>query len=410
MVKGRAMKTRQSDRQFVIQVFPHGGWKIIAGGGFLLLVGFLSILYRAEIGYLLIAFGTLGLGWGSFRLYDNIRTANTRHRMLAAEADALKLRATAYVEDTRRAGAFVIQSKGVTYYPPTAPEREAMLLSPGNEEVEPQKPDLLRVLTQPGTVYVLAGAQRSGKSWQAGHVADYWLSLGIVPAVFGTKTDNPGYDWNGCDCLITDDRGEMDKALGSIVAQCRERQQLLKAERKPQPIILDDWIATLGLTEKIGYQFMLLAATKLASSGIIAYFIMQGDTAAAFGLKELGAMLKNNFMQLNITPIPAADGRVIPGQSRGELVYPNTSPKNAVAVDLLPGRPGCFPDPAGLVIEGDVIRVERSPKDKIRAALADNPDLGIGKLQEAGWGSKGGSKHQERRKIIERIRQETTVS
>ena len=404
----------QRDKQVIIQVFPHGGWKIAAGGGVLLLVGFLAVIYRVEFGLILMGSGGLGMAWGLWRLYDNIRTSNTRHRMLETEVAALTLRAGVIVEDTKHAGAFVITTNidipgnvKVDHIAPTRPERESLLLDPGEAEAPPQKPDLLRVLTQPGTVYVLTGAQRSGKSWQAGHVCDYWLSLGIVPAVFGTKTDNPGYDWSGCDCLITDDRDQMDKALQSIMAQCAERHKLLKAQRLPQPIILDDWMATLALTEKTAYQFMLLAATKLASSGIIAYFIMQSDTAAAFGLKELGAMLKNNFMQLSVIPIPAPTGEIVPGQSKAELIYPNAKAKDAVTVDLIPGRPGCFPDPvdlAGSIVEGAAAEVKRSPEEIIRAELKKDSNIGQNKLLIAAFGSKGGRNLEARKNIVADIK------
>jgi len=195
------------------------------------------------------------------------------------------------------------------------------------------------------------------------------------------------------------------------MAEAAGRQKLLKAERKPSPVILDDWIGTLTISKKTAYEFIRMAATTGASSGLVIYFLMQGDTTAAYGLKDLGAMLKNNFMRLTIIPIPDTAGIVTPGHSRAELVYPNTS--EVVPVDLITGRPHSFPDPAAVkpVIEGQpAASILLEPEDRIKAAVANNPALGIGKLQEIGWGSRGGKKHQERSEIITRIKQEIAVS
>ena len=272
------------------------------------------------------------------------------------------------------------------------------------------RPSLVSVFTQPGTVYGIGGPQRSGKSWQAGHLADYWLSLGIVPTVVGPKCDNPGYDWFGCNTIIDDDKATIEGALRAIMAEAAARQKLLKAERTPAPVFLDDWQGTIRIVGKLAYDFISLAATTGASSGLVIYFLMQGDTTAAYGLKELGAMMKNNFMRLSVIPIPDPAGLIVPGQSRGELVYPNAT--EAIPVELIEGRPACFPDPAaaeaGAVIEGQPSPpIPLIPEDKIRAALGKDPEASYSKLQLAGWQVRGGSKNEERKAIIDEIRQET---
>lgn len=435
------MTDRQTQHGNVVEV-KTSDWQVKAAFGTALIAGIiaLALMFRWQVGVVILVVGGLAAWRLGIEIKNQmaINAVNTRlqnanvdqvvadagitqaeKRKAEAEADAAEL-------DLKRAAIGVrlhhFSKIGVLFFHDdgsydllrerrslTAKD-EALALAAENPEPE-FRPSLIPVMTQVGIVYVVSGAQRSGKSWQAGHIADYWIHLGVPPIVIGSKTDNPGYDWAGCNCTITDNKQEMAKALLAIMTESGDRQKLLKTDRKPQPVILDDWIATLEMTRKVAYQFMGLAGTTMASSGLIPYIVMHSDTVGAFGLKQLGAMLKNSFMKLAIVPIPDAAGVMVEGQSRGDLIYPNSI--EAHPVDLITGRPGCFPDPAavGPTIEGQPTPpIPLMPEDKIRAALAKDQALGIGKLQEIGWGSRGGKKHQERRDIIDRIRQETTVS
>lgn len=296
----------------------------------------------------------------------------------------------------------------------------AQLAQPQNDPAF--NPSLLQVMTQREITYAVTGAQRSGKSWQVAHFADYWLSLGIPPKVIGPKTDNPGFDWTGCDRIITDNKEDLAAALREVMADAARRQGLLKENRTPAPVILDDWIGTLLINKRAAYEFMGVAASTMVSSGIVTYFLMQGDTAAAYGLQDLGAMLKEHFMRLNIYAHYDGNGLVVPGKSKGELLYPHSA--EAVPVDLIQGRPNCFPNPTanghpqGLIIEGDTkAESELTPdekdqvaREKIRAALVEKPDLGIGALQIEGWGAKGGSQYEQRKEIIQEIKSDLGVS
>jgi hypothetical protein len=444
-----------SDKQIphypnVIEVTSPGNWQVKAAFGTALIIGLviLGFLFYWQVGAVILALGGLAARrlWISIERQKAINSADgqllkaevgqakegleiTRAERRQAEAAARRDEAEARAAelDLKRAAIGVrlhhFPKVGLLYFHNdgsydllrerrslTAKDEAAQLAA---ENPEPEfRPQLIQVMSQPGVVYVIAGAQRSGKSWQAGHIADYWLNRGIAPTVIGSKVDNPGYDWAGCNRIITDDKAEMENALRAVMAESAARQHLLKSKRTPAPVILDDWIATLTLVKKTAYEFMGLVGTTMASSGLVVYILMQSDTVGAFGLKDLGAMLKRNFVRLTIIPIPDPGGIVTPGNSRGELVYPNTN--EPVPVDLIGGRPACFPDPAaqpGPVIEAQAAPpIPLSPEDRIRAALTEDPKMSISKLQVLAWGRKGGKEYETRKAIIDRIRQEIDVS
>jgi hypothetical protein len=61
---------------------------------------------------------------------------------------------------------------------------------------EAEQLDLLTVFTQPTQSYAIIGGQQTGKTFQAQHIANYWLRQGIKPVVIGPKWDRG--EWAGC--------------------------------------------------------------------------------------------------------------------------------------------------------------------------------------------------------------------
>lgn len=419
-------------QQNTVEVRSPNNWQFKAAFGTAMIIGIviLAWMYRwhAGVGVTIIGVYVVGRLWiavkrqhglnqneaktlrvGMLQLETTVDRGTTEVDILRAELQRALI--AARLHHFPGVGVLFFQSDGsYELIPPTVSERKKIAaLAESNEAKMEFKPQLIPVMTQPGIVYVISGAQRSGKSWQAGHIADHWLSFGITPIVIGTKSDNPGYDWAGCKMAITDNKRVLTMALKKIMKDSRERHGLLKAERQPQPVILDDWMATLRLVPKLAYEFMSMAAVTMASAKIVVYIIMQSDTVNAFGLKQLGATLKNNFMRLNVIPIPGADGRITPGHSCGKLIYPNT--KDAIPVGLMPGRPGCFPDPGVAMIgtstpisvKPPAVPVELSEDDKIKQLIADSK-TNYAICKTLGW-KPGGSKYER----IKAIRAETNA-
>ena len=417
----------------VIEVTSPGNWQVKAWFGTALIAGLvvLALFFRWQIGIVILILGILTAYrlWVAIQRQKKINVAD--ERLLDAEMGQAEEALEIVKEERQQAHAATQAARlelqrasiavrlhhfpkvGLLYFHNdgsydllrerrslTARDEAAQLAA--EAQPEPQfRPSLIQVMSQSDTVYVIAGAQRSGKTYQAGHIADRWLSLGIPPTVVGPKADNPGWDWTGCNSVIADDKPTIDAALRAIMEDAAARHKLLKEDCKPRPVILDDWIGTLAISKRTAYEFMSMAATTMASAGLVIYFLMQGDTVGAFGLKDLGAMLKNNFMRLTIIPIPDPSGIVTPGHSRAELVYPNTT--EAVPVDLIPGRPACFPDPgagqAAAVIQGEIKQpIALTEDDKICQMIAEGK-TNYAICQALDWKA-GGSKYAK----IEAIR------
>ena len=318
-----------------------------------------------------------------------------RHKAVADGAEISKL-----IVETRAAVIIFDTHVPYTVIPVTVSERKALAAANEPEVLPAPRPDLMTVFTQPGGVYSITGPQRSGKTWQAGRIADHWLSFGIPPIVICSKVDNPGHEWIGCNLIVSEDTDTLAAALGDISKRMSDRYKKLAVDRSPMPLFLDDWMATMILSRVAAFGFMADAATRLASAGIIPYFIMQSDTAGAYGVKEFGAMLKNNFTRLNVIPLPAPNGVIEPGNSRGELFYPNN--RRGVDIDLLTGRPNCFPKPINALESVPAAPPERTDEERIRDMIADRlSNYAICKT--LGW-SMGGSKYAR----IDTIRAETS--
>lgn len=329
------------------------GWKLkaIIGTAAIFAVVILSFVFRLEAGLIMLGLGSVGaarLWWKGWDAHQD-RQLNRRER--AAEvgiAEEQHRQAIIQTQQMRLAGRIIETRFGVfafaslddtgppEYYAPTAGERK-MLIENQQLALPESRPDLLKVFTQEQGVYAIIGAPRSGKTYQAMHIADWWLARGIMPLVIGPKR-KPG-EWIDCERLITDDTDKLNIALQKIVQLSRMRHAG-KEQISPQPVFCDDWVWFVQYVD-FAEQFMAEAGTVMASANIILYFILQSDSKDAFGVGRLGAMLKRNYFRLYLKPEKNEDGVIIPGQSSGYLIYPNESIADKQPLDLIAGIPRC---------------------------------------------------------------------
>ncbi len=328
------------------------GWKLKAtlGTAAIFAVVVLAFLFRLEAGIIALGMGSVTVwrmwvnGWRTYK-HTQLDLRERAAEVGVAEEKYYQerilthqLAKAARIHETR-IGVFIFGSLEAndepTYFPATAGERK--ILQPQLAAPEP-KPDLLKVFTQEQATYAILGAQRSGKTYQAMHFADYWLVQGHQPVVIGMK--RKAGEWQGCKCRITEDATEIDKALQQIVQFSRLRHADNSKAKTPLPVFLDDW---LWIVQNCGYaeQFMSEAGTVMASANIIIYLILQSDSKDAFGIRRYGAMLKRNYQRLYLHLERDKDGVIIPGRSSGYLIYPGESEANKQEVDLLSGVPRC---------------------------------------------------------------------
>jgi hypothetical protein len=192
------------------------------------------------------------------------------------------------------------------------------------------KLNLLHIFTQHQNAYALIGAQRSGKTYQAMFIAQYWLNQNVKPLVVGYKKRSG--EWSGCNQIISDNPDQITKCLQAIIKFANNRHNSQSHDLVPVPIFLDDWLWSVRHIDT-AEDFFQEASTVLASANIICYFIMQSDTKDAFGGNKYGAMLKNSLTKLILEPVPDASGVIVPGQSRGFIQYPNSREK--LEIDLI---------------------------------------------------------------------------
>ncbi|MCB0212787.1 MAG: hypothetical protein KDJ52_25820, partial [Anaerolineae bacterium] len=179
--------------------------------------------------------------------------------------------------------------------------------------VNNEKPlDLLNVFTQTLQCYGIIGGQQSGKTYQARHIANYWLAQGVQPWVIGPKWD--AHEWTGCKKF--GGKGDM-QAVESGIRIVTQEVARRHADDRPHkshpvlPIFFDDWTPIVDEV-KTARRLILEATTLYASVNIILYFILHSDTADAWGVGKKGAALKDNFVKLFIQPYYDERGQVIP--------------------------------------------------------------------------------------------------
>lgn len=193
-------------------------------------------------------------------------------------------------------------------------------LLPETIEVEPL--DLLTVFTQPTQSYAIIGGQQTGKTWQARHIANYWIAKGIKPVVIGPKWDKG--EWGGC--ILLGGNGDF-KAVAWGITIIRRIVEARHAdtskshkEHKVLPVFFDDWTPIVDAVPN-ARALVLEATTLYASVNVLLYFILHSDTANAWGVDRKGAALKDNFVKLYITPQYDVNGLIVRERTRGYIRF-----------------------------------------------------------------------------------------
>ncbi|MCP4288700.1 MAG: hypothetical protein GY792_30470 [Gammaproteobacteria bacterium] len=361
-----------------------GAWKIkvALGSVGIVAVVILAFIFRFEAGIIMLGAGTVavwrGWVWVSHirKLGDhNIRRMEAETRRLELDTDivAEKLNQERHKTDEFQLAKFFIETKvGVfrhapdinepVYIPASASERKS--LPAQIIEAQVQQLDLRHIFTQQQLAYTLIGAQRSGKSYQAMHIADQWLARGVTPLVTGYKKRTG--EWAGCKQVISSDPATLEKTLRAIIATGNERNSSQRRDLPPQPVFLDDWMWTVMNVDNAD-TFFSAAGTVLASANVICYFLMQSDTKDAYGGGRYGAMLKNNLTKLIIEPEPDTSGAIVPGRSVGYLQYANS--KERLPISLVSGNPQCInfdtPPPQPVAVPATPPEPEPTPREQV---------------------------------------------
>lgn len=190
------------------------------------------------------------------------------------------------------------------------------------ESVEAEPLDLLTVFTQPGLSYAIIGGQQTGKTYQARHVANYWIGRGIQPLVIGPKWDRG--EWGGC--ILLGGNGDFQavsygiSVIRRIVEARHANPHRSHKEHKILPVFFDDWTPIVDAVSN-ARALVLEATTLYASVNVLLYFILHSDTANAWGVDRKGAALKDNFVKLFIVPSYDVGGLIVRGQTRGYIRF-----------------------------------------------------------------------------------------
>lgn len=182
--------------------------------------------------------------------------------------------------------------------------------------------ELLTVFTQPTQSYAIIGGQQTGKTFQAQHIAAYWLRQGIKPAVIGPKWDRG--EWTGC--YLMGGNGDFQKVEWGIslirrLVESRHADTSRGHKQHPiQPVFFDDWTPIVDSVSN-ARALVLEATTLYASVNVILYFILHSDTANAWGVDRKGAALKDNFIKLFIVPSYNGQGQIVRSLTRGYIVF-----------------------------------------------------------------------------------------
>lgn len=199
----------------------------------------------------------------------------------------------------------------------------ALLTAPEAQEAEPM--DLIKVFTQPTQSYAIIGGQQTGKTFQANHIANYWLRQGLKPVVIGPKWDRG--EWAGC--YLLGGGGDFDRVEWGInkirrLAESRHADPRGHKEHRIQPVFFDDWTPIVDAVPS-ARALVLEATTLYASVNIILYFILHSDTASAWGVDRKGAALKQNFIKLFLVPQYDGQGLIVRSLTRGYIRFAGES-------------------------------------------------------------------------------------
>ncbi|MCB0175806.1 MAG: hypothetical protein KDJ97_35205 [Anaerolineae bacterium] len=255
--------------------------------------------------------------------------------------------------------------------------------------VEDERPlDLLSVFTQTLQCYAIIGGQQTGKTYQARHIANYWLAQGIQPWVIGPKWD--AHEWQGCKKF--GGNGDMQAVENGIRVVTQEvgRRHADDRPHKSHPILpifFDDW--TPIVDEVSNARKLILEATTLyASVNIILYFILHSDTGDAWGVGKKGAALKDNFVKLFIQPYYDERGQVIRERTTAYVRFSGETVNRPI--NLISAPVGAGMNAGALVVDTEDYTFEVEPvqptEDEIRMFEMREANESYRAISQAIWG------------------------
>jgi hypothetical protein len=216
------------------------------------------------------------------------------------------------------------------------------------ETVESEPLDLLTVFTQPTQSYAIIGGQQTGKTFQARHIANFWVSRGVKPLVIGPKWDKG--EWGGC--ILLGGNGDFQAVSHGItvirrIVEARHADTKAHKEHKTLPVFFDDWTPIVDSMPN-ARALVLEATTLYASVNVLLYFILHSDTANAWGVDRKGAALKDNFVKLFIEPAYDTNGLIVRDRTRGYIRFAGESvdrPARLFAAPVVLGQASIFSPP-----------------------------------------------------------------
>jgi hypothetical protein len=189
------------------------------------------------------------------------------------------------------------------------------------ETIEADPLDLPTVFTQPTQSYAIIGGQQTGKTYQARHIANFWIGRNIKPLVIGPKWDKG--EWGGC--ILLGGNGNFSAVGVGItiirrIVEARHAANKSHKEHKILPVFFDDWTPIVDAVPN-ARALVLEATTLYASVNVLLYFVLHSDTANAWGVDRKGAALKDNFVKLFIVPAYNMNGLIVRDRTRGYIRF-----------------------------------------------------------------------------------------
>lgn len=283
---------------------------------------------------------------------------------------------------------------------PSAFRDNPHLLAP---DTTPEQPlDLLSVFTQTLQCYAIIGGQQTGKTYQARHIANYWLAQGIQPWVIGPKWDT--HEWQGCQKFGGNgDMAAVEKGITVITQEVSRRH----ADSRPHkshpilPVFFDDWTPIVDDVRN-ARKLILEATTLYASVNIILYFILHSDTADAWGVGKKGAALKDNFVKLFIQPYYDERGQIIREKTTAYVRFSGETINRPI---MLISTPVASLNANALVLETDDyvnLEVEPTPEEAEVIRL-HRENFSVSAIAEEVYGHKGGPQNQRVEKVLRKF-------
>lgn len=313
----------------------------------LVIVTFYQAIYQTLlfVGYtaaaLLALAGLSGLFFGGWYLKERIGILRAQRRqadreshvMVVTSGNQVFIRDTDHTANWRAAHLDPRFYANGKYSDPTPVESQAYQIFhaprlaqssvaqlPATVEADPL--DLLTVFTQPTQSYAIIGGQQTGKTYQARHIANYWIGRGIQPVVIGPKWDRG--EWGGC--ILLGGNGDFQAVTWgiTIIRRIVEARHADKSkahkEHKILAVFFDDWTPIVDAVPN-ARALVLEATTLYASVNVLLYFILHSDTANAWGVDRKGAALKDNFVKLFIEPAYDTNGLIVRDRTRGYIRF-----------------------------------------------------------------------------------------